>query len=127
MSKTTKFQIPQAENDALVALATMLMMVRRAAPNTAGSDADPSVFLGDYRGKKNKSGKAGRRSNDPNALDIDDEILGVANQSEAVLTGIELDDVTLQSRKMVDEVSIMVKENPENAAALVKRWLAKGK
>jgi flagellar biosynthesis/type III secretory pathway M-ring protein FliF/YscJ len=28
---------------------------------------------------------------------------------------------------MVDEVSTMIKENPENAAALVKRWMTKGK
>ena len=41
--------------------------------------------------------------------------------------GIELDDETLKSRKMVDEVSTMIKDNPENAASLVKRWLTKGK
>ena len=113
---------------ALVALATMLMMVRRAAPNTAGSDADPGVFVGDYRGaKRSKAGKTVRRMSETDTLEIDDDVLGEANQSEAVLTGIELDDETLQSRKMVDEVSTMVKENPENAAAMVKRWLAKGK
>jgi len=113
---------------ALVALATMLMMVRRAAPNTAGSDADPAVFVGDYRGaKRSKAAKGARRSGETDALDVDDDVFGEANQSEAVLTGIELDDETLQSRKMVDEVSNMVKENPENAAAMVKRWLAKGK
>ncbi len=60
-------------------------------------------------------------------LEAADDVFGEANQGDAVLTGIELDDETLQSRKMVDEVTTMVRENPENAAALVKRWMAKSK
>jgi len=58
-------------------------------------------------------------------MDVSEDVYGEANESDAVLTGIELDDETLQSRKMVDEVSTMIKENPENAASLVKRWMTK--
>jgi flagellar M-ring protein FliF len=94
----------------------MVMMVRKAVPATGGADTDPSVFFG-----------AGRKKGDVGQMDTGDDVYGEAGAGEAVLTGIELDDDTLQSRKMVDEVSIMIKENPENAAALVKRWLSKGK
>ncbi|MCL2647872.1 MAG: hypothetical protein FWD61_12805 [Phycisphaerales bacterium] len=102
---------------ALGALGMMLMMVRRAVPADADADVNPSVFFG---GAAN-----GRRKGEPGQLDVTEDVIGEANEGDAVLTGIELDDETLQSRKLVDEVSTMIKENPENAASLVKRWLAK--
>ena len=111
---------------ALGVLGMMLMMVRRAAPGGAGSDVDPGVFFG-TGGGAGAGGKGKRKANDPNAMDVGDDVYGEANSGEAVLTGIELDDDTLQSRKMVDEVSVMIKDSPENAAALVKRWMTKGK
>ncbi len=105
---------------ALGVLGMMLMMVRRSVPATDDASADPSVFFGGPGGKN-------RRKAEPGQIDVGDDVYGEANSGEAVLTGIELDDDTLQSRKMVDEVSIMIKENPENAATLVKRWMNKTK
>jgi len=104
-------------------LGSMLMMVRKAAPGTAGGEVDPSVFFGGGSG----GGKGKRKPGDPEQFDAGDDVFGEANEGEAVLTGIELDDETIQSRKMVDEVSTMIKENPDNATALVKRWMSKGK
>lgn len=112
---------------ALGVLGMMLMMVRRAVPTgAAGTEIDPSVFFG---GTGTSSGGGGRprRKNDGGAFDVGEDVFGEAGEGSAVLTGIELDDETLQSRKMVDEVSTMIKENPENAAALVKRWISKNK
>ena len=106
---------------AVGALGMMLMMVRRAAPGVAGGgELTADVLTGGI-------GKNRRNHSDPGALDVDDGVIGEAGAGEAVLTGIELDDETLASRKIVDEVSIMIKENPENAASLVKRWMTKGK
>jgi len=108
---------------AIGALGMMLMMVRRAVPAKAEADVNSNVFFG---GAANGNGNGRRRRNDRGQLEVtDDDVVGEANEGDAVLTGIELDDETLQSRKMVDEVSTMIKENPENAASLVKRWLAK--
>lgn len=104
---------------ALGAMGTMLMMVRKAVPAGA-DDVDTGVFFGG--GKKGK-----KKGPSVEQLDAIDDVFGEANQGEAVLTGIELDDETLASRKMVDEVSTMIKENPENAASLVKRWMTKSK
>jgi len=105
---------------ALGALGMMLMMVRRGVPAGADGDVDTGIFFGG-------GGGAGKRKRAGNVeqLDAADDVFGEANEGDAVLTGIELDDETLQSRKMVDEVSTMIKENPENAAALVKRWMTK--
>jgi hypothetical protein len=123
---------------ALVALGArgmMLRMVKRAVPAGA-EDVDTGVFFsgggggggGGARGGGGGGGKKGRKKgSNVEQLEAADDVFGEANQGQAVLTGIELDDATLASRKMVDEVSIMIKENPENAAALVKRWMAKDK
>lgn len=111
---------------ALAVLGMMLMMVRRAVPSTGGEEIDPSVFF-DGATAGGGGGKGKRKGGSPNQFDTGDDVFGEANEGDAVLTGIELDDETIQSRKMVDEVSTMIKENPENAASLVKRWMNKGK
>ncbi|HEY4329423.1 MAG TPA: flagellar M-ring protein FliF C-terminal domain-containing protein [Phycisphaerae bacterium] len=107
---------------ALGALGMMLMMVRRAVPAGTDEEIGSAAIFGGGGGK----GSKGRKKGGVEQFDSD-EIFGEANEGEAVLTGIELDDETLASRKMVDEVSTMIKENPENAAALVKRWMSKTK
>jgi flagellar biosynthesis/type III secretory pathway M-ring protein FliF/YscJ len=109
---------------ALGALGMMLRMVRRAVP-VGGDDVQPGVFFAGAGGAGGKSGK--KKSGKVEQLDAGEDVFGEANQDEAVLTGIELDDATLASRKMVDEVSTMIRENPENAASLVKRWMARTK
>jgi flagellar biosynthesis/type III secretory pathway M-ring protein FliF/YscJ len=99
-------------------------MVKQAVPASEGTDLDPGVF---FSGAAGSGGGGKRRKGEVGQLDSGDDVFGEANEGEAVLTGIELNDEDVQSRKMVDEVSTMVKENPENAAALVKRWMTKGK
>ena len=107
---------------ALGAMGMMLMMVRKAVPAGGDSEIDAGVFITGGKKGKRKGGGAGLEQ-----FETVDDVFGEANQGEAVLTGIELDDETLASRKMVDEVSTMIKENPENAATLVKRWMTKNK
>lgn len=112
------------------ALGIMLMMARRGAPSNVGLDADLSVFqnggvsAGRSGGPRSGGGSTRGTVNDP--LIVGDDFIGEAGEGGAVLTGIELDDETLKSRKMVDEVSTMIRESPENAATLMKRWMAKG-
>jgi flagellar biosynthesis/type III secretory pathway M-ring protein FliF/YscJ len=36
---------------------------------------------------------------------------------------MEVDDDSVRTQQMIGQVSSMVKENPEGAASLVKRWL----
>ncbi|HEV7300454.1 MAG TPA: hypothetical protein VGN72_13890 [Tepidisphaeraceae bacterium] len=48
---------------------------------------------------------------------------GEASESEQLLDGMELDDDAVRAQQMLDQVSNMVKENPEGAASLVKRWM----
>jgi len=88
-------------------LTMMIRMVKQAVPTSDGADLDPGVFFSGASG-----GGAGgkRRKAEVGQLDSGDDVFGEANEGEAVLTGIELNDDDVQSRKMVDEVSTMVKD-----------------
>jgi flagellar biosynthesis/type III secretory pathway M-ring protein FliF/YscJ len=51
--------------------------------------------------------------------------MGEVGASDPSLDGVEMDEETIRSRQVVQQVTSLVKENPDNAAALVKRWLTR--
>jgi flagellar biosynthesis/type III secretory pathway M-ring protein FliF/YscJ len=59
------------------------------------------------------------------SLDNESGPVGEASSSEGVLEGIEVDDYTLRTRKMAEQVASMVKEDPGSAATLVRQWIIK--
>jgi len=59
----------------------------------------------------------------PPALRADDEMYGEADEADAALSGVELSDDELQKRKLVEQVSSLVRERPDEAAQLVSRWV----
>jgi flagellar M-ring protein FliF len=61
--------------------------------------------------------------NDAHRILAAEHFVGEAISSSTTLDGMELDDDALRAQQMVEQVSTMVKENPESAANLVKRWL----
>jgi flagellar biosynthesis/type III secretory pathway M-ring protein FliF/YscJ len=52
-----------------------------------------------------------------------EDIAGEAVEGNPLLDGMELDEDAIKAQQMVEQVSTMVKENPDAAANLVKRWL----
>ena len=56
-------------------------------------------------------------------LDGIPEVAGIVSHGESMLDGMELDEDTVRTQQMLDQVSTLVGENPEAAANLVKRWL----
>ena len=64
------------------------------------------------------SGVGGGRSFATAAEDI-----GEASEGNAALDGMELDDETIRTQQMLDQVSNLVKEDPESAVTMVKRWM----
>jgi flagellar biosynthesis/type III secretory pathway M-ring protein FliF/YscJ len=50
-------------------------------------------------------------------------IAGEVSEGGQTLDGMELDEDAIKAQQMVEQVSTMVKENPDAAATLVKRWL----
>lgn len=88
---------------ALVSLFMVMMMVRKATP--------VPVMMP----RAEKPAPAAPVSN----LDIAGEV-GEGTQS---MEAMEVDDESIRAEQMISQVSTMVKENPDGAASLVKRWL----
>jgi flagellar biosynthesis/type III secretory pathway M-ring protein FliF/YscJ len=59
----------------------------------------------------------------PKVLIAGEGLAGEAGTTGATLAGMELDEETVNAQQMLEQVTTMVKENPDGAAALVKRWL----
>jgi flagellar biosynthesis/type III secretory pathway M-ring protein FliF/YscJ len=55
----------------------------------------------------------------------DDEIAAVVGGGQGAMDGMELDDEAMKSQQVVEQVASMVKENPDAAASLVKRWMSR--
>ena len=51
------------------------------------------------------------------------DIAGEVSEGGQTLDGMELDEDAVKAQQMVQQVSTMVKENPDGAANMVKRWL----
>jgi flagellar biosynthesis/type III secretory pathway M-ring protein FliF/YscJ len=88
---------------ALISLIVVSLMVRKSSPAPAVA---PSA-----------------QSRPPVALKQGDEPVGEAVEGGAMLDGMELDEDAVKTQQILDQVSSMVKDNPEAAANLVKRWL----
>lgn len=54
-----------------------------------------------------------------------EELVAEAAISEPLLDGMEMNEEAARAGRMVDQVSSMVRENPDAAAALMKRWLSR--
>jgi flagellar biosynthesis/type III secretory pathway M-ring protein FliF/YscJ len=89
---------------ALLSLFMVSMMVKKSAPPApvvaAAIETQEPIMLG------------GR-------LDIAGEV----SEGGQTLDGMELDEDAIKAQQMVEQVSTMVKENPDAAANMVKRWL----
>lgn len=90
---------------ALVALGMMLMMVRKAGERPALPSASELSGL-------------------PPTLDNEDaELVGEADESNPPLEGMELDDDSLRRQQMLGQLNEIVRSNPTETAALLKRWV----
>lgn len=59
----------------------------------------------------------------PPALEAGSDLVGEADETQTAMVGIELPEDALKSKKMLEQVSEMVKKNPAEAANLMNRWL----
>ncbi|HEY1685853.1 MAG TPA: hypothetical protein VGG19_13900 [Tepidisphaeraceae bacterium] len=88
---------------AVISLFMVSMMVRKGTPQ-------PIVH-------------AVQEKSEPQSLEAGELVAGEASEGNATLDGMELDDDAVKTQQMIGQVSQMVKENPDGAANLVKRWL----
>lgn len=88
---------------AVVALGMMAMMVKRTSKRIELPDAEKLVGI-------------------PADLGTGGDLIGEAGEGEHVMTGIEVDDQLVEVQHLREQVSEMIKQDPESAAGLVERW-----
>jgi len=59
----------------------------------------------------------------PPTLPIDDDLVGEAAADEQTMAGVEVNEADLRYRKIADQISEMIKSNPNEASALMGRWV----
>jgi flagellar biosynthesis/type III secretory pathway M-ring protein FliF/YscJ len=100
---------------AVASLFLMVMMVRKSSTVTVMTSAGPMTISSLEQAAGGGAGGGGPVVS-PNM---------VATSGSGALDGMELADEDVRTQQMLDQVSTMVKENPDGAAALVKRWLSR--
>jgi len=89
----------------LLSLAMMFMMVRKASSQSQLPTAQEIVGV-------------------PPPLPTDQsEVVGEAEESAPAMEGVELDDEALRQKQMLGQISNMVRQNPDEVANLLRRWI----
>ncbi len=97
---------------AVVSLFMMLMMVRRVGEGPVLPGEEPPSPL-----RKRKADE------ELDELDAGDDTIGEAEATEHLLVGREVDDSTLRSQKLVEQVAELVKQDPDMAVGVLQRWI----
>lgn len=91
----------------LIAVAMMVFMVRQATRETELPTAEELVGI-------------------PPTLTIDDELIGEVEESDPSMPGFEVGEEDIRSRKIAEQISELVKANPDEAVNLVSKWVQTG-
>ena len=89
---------------AVVALGLMVTMVRKATRRADLPSAEELVGL-------------------PPQLEAQSDLIGEADESEAAMAGIEVDEGQVHSQKVLEQVGELVQQKPDAAARLMNRWI----
>lgn len=87
-----------------VALVMMMMMVRSATKRVTLPSVEELVGI-------------------PPALEQHSDIVGEADETEAAMVGIEVDNTHVANAKMLEQVGTLVTKEPDLAARLLNRWI----
>ena len=93
---------------ALISLAMMFMMVRKASVRPELPSAEELVGV------------------PPALTDSEADVVGEASETGAVLEGLEIDEDALRRQQMLDQINETASGHPDQMAALLKRWIRTG-
>lgn len=97
---------------AVISLFMMLMMVRRVGEGPVLPGEEPPTPMGR---KRRKDGN--------DEMDMSNGPVGEAEVSDHLLVGREVDEATMRSQKMVEQVSDLIKADPNMAVTVLQRWM----
>ncbi|MGB0768124.1 MAG: flagellar M-ring protein FliF C-terminal domain-containing protein, partial [Phycisphaeraceae bacterium] len=60
----------------------------------------------------------------PPTLPTDDDLMGEVDEMDSSLAGVELDEDELRARQIADQISDLVRANPEEAGGLLTKWVS---
>lgn len=60
----------------------------------------------------------------PPSLPSDEELIGEADESEASMQGVELDEDDLKARRIAEQISDLVRADPAEASRLLGKWVS---
>jgi flagellar biosynthesis/type III secretory pathway M-ring protein FliF/YscJ len=103
---------------AVLAVVSLLMMATMVRKSTPPALVLPTLGGGEQTGQSVASSRI-------NPLGSGESVAGEVGTGDGALDGMEMDEDAVRTQQMLDQVSTMVKENPDGAAALVKRWLSR--
>jgi len=99
----------------VLAFSSLLMVLMTLKKATTGSVSVPDI-------ERTSSSRE-----QPPILDADEGPVGEAEITDGFLQAIEVDKDTVRTKKMAEQVSTLVKEDPSASANLIKQWIKKGK
>jgi hypothetical protein len=103
-----------------VSLVMMLMMVRRVSEGPVLPGEQPPERSQIIRIKD-------RRNETEEDLVVGDPPVGSAYESEQLMVGKEVDEATIRTRHVVEQVSALVRDDPDAAASILQRWVDSSK
>jgi flagellar M-ring protein FliF len=106
---------------AVLSLAMMLILVRRAHP-AVSLGMEPAGAGGSYGGGSGRGGGAGRLAMEE-LLMVEGGPVGKAQPTQPILEGREVDEHTLKSQQIVEQVNDLVKDDPDAVASMLRKWI----
>jgi flagellar M-ring protein FliF len=97
----------------LLALVSLFMVSRLVKKSTPPAPLPPPVDEAAEEAKRNKIDR----------LEGGEALVGEVMEGGPVLVGQELDEEAVEGKQILEQVESLVKDNPDAAALLVKRWL----
>jgi flagellar M-ring protein FliF len=90
---------------AVVSLLLMFMMVRRASREEEMPTAEELVGI------------------PPALAQAESDLVGEASESTPAMEGLEIDENDLRRQQMLDQVNELAKNDPDEAATLIRKWI----
>lgn len=104
---------------AVVSLFMVSMMVRKSVPPAPTiRQADGTVLTG--------AAAIAAAEQGPGSITASADLAGEVGEIDGMLTGRELTAEDIETQQVIQQVGTLVKENPETAANLVRRWMTRG-
>ena len=98
---------------ALMSLFMVLMMVKKASGPIELEDSEAEALM-----------TPGKRPID--VMSPEDSNFAEAEDAGGLLAGMELDESTVQSQQMLEQIRSMVEDSPDKVAGLVSKWASQG-